>query len=111
MAGTSIEAPLRLLFHLHLLSTVERDLAWFVEHDHLTPAQAEEALDLNRRLCAEVAPHSLSLLDAFGVPSEVLHAPIANDWVDYNVGDRRGELTTKEEFQEILRGGSGKSKA
>ncbi len=40
--GTSLESPLRKLFHLHLLSTLERDLAWFVENGHLTSEQAEQ---------------------------------------------------------------------
>ena len=60
-------------------------------------------MSINRRLCAEIAPQSLALCDAFGLPDEVLAAPIANDWVKFNEVDNQGELTTKEEFQKILK--------
>ena len=35
------------------------------------------------KLCAELRPHSLSLVEAFGLPDNLL-APIAFDWVEYN---------------------------
>jgi hypothetical protein len=37
-----------------------------------------QALDSNRRLCAELTPHSLDLIEAFGLPEELLAAPIAS---------------------------------
>ena len=40
--GTSLEAVMNKVFQLHMLSTLERDLAWFMENDVLTPAQGEE---------------------------------------------------------------------
>ena len=40
--GTSLEAVMNKVFQLHLLSTLERDLAWFMENDVLTTAQGEE---------------------------------------------------------------------
>ena len=40
--GTSLEAVMNKVFQLHLLSTLERDLAWFMENDVLTVAQGEE---------------------------------------------------------------------
>ena len=39
---TSLEAVMNKVFQLHLLSTLERDLAWFMENDVLTTAQGEE---------------------------------------------------------------------
>ena len=40
--GTSLEGVMDKVFQLHLLSTLERDLAWFMENDVLTAAQGEE---------------------------------------------------------------------
>ena len=40
--GTSLEAVMNKVFQLHLLSTLERDLAWFMENNVLTTAQGEE---------------------------------------------------------------------
>lgn len=102
VSGSDIEPILKKLFHLHLLSTLERDLPWFIEHGTLTPAQGRELLDLNRSLCAQIAPDALSICDSFALPEEVLAAPIARDWVKYNEYDNQGELATNEQFQKIL---------
>ena len=40
--GTSLEGVMNKVFQLHLLSTLERDLAWFMENDVLTVAQGDE---------------------------------------------------------------------
>ena len=43
-------------------------------------------------VCRTIAPYSLRLCDAFQLSDAMLSAPIARDWVDYNVGDNRGEV-------------------
>ena len=40
--GTSLESVMKKVFQLHLLSTLERDLAWFMENNVLTATQGEE---------------------------------------------------------------------
>ena len=62
-----------------------------------------QVLTVNRRLCAEIAPHSLSLIDTFGLPEEILAAPIASDWVKYNETDNQGELMSDQELKNILK--------
>ena len=32
----------------------------------------------------------------------MLQSPIASDWIGYNTGDNQGELTTDQEFQDML---------
>ncbi|XP_059092261.1 uncharacterized protein LOC131887642 [Tigriopus californicus] len=102
VSGSDIEPILKKLFHLHLLSTLERDLPWFMEQGILSSTQGRDLLDLNRSLCAELAPDALSICDSFALPEEVLAAPIARDWVKYNEYDNQGELATNEQFQKIL---------
>merc|ERR1712013_597073 len=58
--------------------------------------------EAHRRLCAELAPNSLGLIESFGLPEEMLQSPIASDWVGYNAYDNQGELQTDEQFQEVL---------
>jgi len=99
---SSLEDVLHKVFHLHLLFTLEKDLATFMKEGLVTPEQASLAMDINRRLCRELAPQSLALIEAFGLPEEMLQAPIASDWVSYNSYDNQGELMTKEEFQKLL---------
>eukprot|EP00095_Tigriopus_kingsejongensis_P001058 maker-scaffold631_size122145-snap-gene-0.40 protein:Tk01058 transcript:maker-scaffold631_size122145-snap-gene-0.40-mRNA-1 annotation:"acyl-coenzyme a oxidase peroxisomal" len=94
VVGSDMELMLKKLFQLHLLSTLERDLPWFIEHGLLSPAQGHEALELNRQLCAEIAPHSLAICEAFGIPEEALAAPIANDWVKFNDHDNQARDLT-----------------
>ena len=64
---------------------------------------ALQVLNLNRRLCAELTPHALSLIESFGLSQDVLAAPIAGEWVAYNDGDNQGEHGTKKEFLEVLK--------
>jgi len=65
---------------------------------------AFQVQDLSRASCADLAPQALSLLDAFGLPKDALHAPIADDWVAFNEYDNQGELTTEEQFKSMLSG-------
>jgi len=99
----SVEGVLDEVFRLHLLTTIEKDLATFMESGILNPAQAKEVVTLSQKLCADLAPKSLALVEAFGLPEEMLLAPIAADWVDYNAYDNQGELQTKEDFLKVLR--------
>jgi acyl-CoA oxidase len=42
--GSSIEPILRQLFHLYLLTVMERELAWFIMHGFLKPEQGDEVI-------------------------------------------------------------------
>jgi acyl-CoA oxidase len=44
-------------------------------------------------LCRALGKESVALVEAFGIPEHLLAAPIASDWVKYNVVDNQGELT------------------
>ena len=93
----SLSGVLGSVFHLHLLNSVEKDLSTFLASDLLNPSQAEQAsclvgagfylktqvVETSRRLCAELTPSSLALIESFGLPEEMLQSPIASDWVKY----------------------------
>jgi len=98
----SLSGVLASVFHLHLLNSVEKDLSTFLASDLLNSSQAEQVVETSRRLCAELAPNSLALIEAFGLPEEMLQSPIASDWVGYNAYDNQGELQSNDEFQEVL---------
>jgi acyl-CoA oxidase len=68
---------LDLVCDLHVLSHLERDRAWFLEHSRLTPARAKAVTAAVNALCGELRPHAEMLIDAFGIPDAVLAAPIA----------------------------------
>ena len=64
-----------------MLARIEADLPYFIESGLISVKQGEEALETSRKLCAEIAPLSMDLIDAFGLPEEVLAAPIASGMV------------------------------
>jgi acyl-CoA oxidase len=62
---------------LHALSTIERDRAWFLEHNRLTPTRSKAVMSAVNELCAELRPYAGALVEAFGIPEELIVAPIA----------------------------------
>jgi acyl-CoA oxidase len=98
----SLEGVLGKIFHLHLLTNLEKDLPTFLASGLLNTSQADQVLEMSRRLCAELAPNSLAIIESFGLPEEMLQSPIASDWIGYNAYDNQGELQTSAEFQEVL---------
>ncbi|MGO4598703.1 acyl-CoA dehydrogenase family protein [Terrabacter sp. 2RAF25] len=57
---------------LHLLATVERHKAWYLEHDRLSPARTKALTALVNEICAELRPLATDLVDAFGIPEGLL---------------------------------------
>jgi acyl-CoA oxidase len=62
---------------LHVLSLLERDRGWFLEHGRLTPARAKAVTTAVNDLCKRLRPKAELLVDAWGIPDTVLAAPIA----------------------------------
>jgi len=73
--GPNREA-LKLLCDLHALSCIEDDRGWFLEHGRLSNARSKaitaKVNELNRR----VRPIAQQLVDAFGIPRELLRAEL-----------------------------------
>ena len=66
---------LTLLCDLFALTTIEADRGWFMEHGRLS-SQRSKAIsrDVND-LCRKLRPLAVDLVDAFGVPPEMLRSP------------------------------------
>jgi acyl-CoA oxidase len=62
------------LCSLHALSTIERERGWYQEHGRLSPPRSKAVIKLVNALCAELRPHAVTLVDAFGVPENCLGA-------------------------------------
>lgn len=88
----SLKPVLTDLYHLYLLNIVEKNLGWFLLHGGLSQAQGAKVNEEAAELCRKIAPQALDLCDAFAITDTMLSAPIAQDWVDYNVGDNQGEV-------------------
>lgn len=75
-AGPTLAPVLENLASLYALSRLEADAGWFLESGHIEGGKARAIRRQIDRLSAELRPHALPLVDAFGIPDECL-APIA----------------------------------
>ncbi|WP_158888639.1 acyl-CoA dehydrogenase [Amycolatopsis anabasis] len=64
---------------LHVLSNIEADRAWFLEHGRLTSARAKAVVAAVNDLCKRLRPHARTLVDAFAIPEQFLAAPLLDD--------------------------------
>src|SRR5213080_1279797 len=62
------------VYDLYVLSLLERERAWFMEHGQLSGARAKAIITNVNRLCRELRAQARLLVDAFGIPEELLPA-------------------------------------
>lgn len=63
---------------LYALSTIERDRGWFLEHGRISAPRSKAIPRAVNRLCGEVRPDAALLVEAFGIPENLIAAPIAS---------------------------------
>ncbi len=69
------KVALNLLCDLFALSTIEADRAWFMEHGRLSSQRSKAITREVTGLCRQLRPLAVGLVDAFGVPPEMLRSP------------------------------------
>jgi acyl-CoA oxidase len=72
----ALEPVLKLLCDLYALSELESDRAFYMEHGRLSGPRCKAITREVNRLCNEARLCAGDLVDAFGIPDEVLAAPI-----------------------------------
>ncbi|MFC7362762.1 acyl-CoA dehydrogenase family protein [Nocardioides astragali] len=75
-----LKVALNLLSDLHALTTIEADRAWFMEHGRLSSARSKAISREISSLCRKIRPLAVDLVDAFGVPEEMLRSPELLTW-------------------------------
>ena len=70
------KAVLNRLCDLFVLSTVEADRAWYIEHGRLSAQRTKLIAGEVNRLCGELRPDAVALVEAFGVPRAMVTAPM-----------------------------------
>ena len=63
------------LCDLFALTTIEADRAWFMEHGRLTVQRSKAISREVNALCRKIRPIAVDLVDAWGVPPEMLRSP------------------------------------
>jgi acyl-CoA oxidase len=71
-----VRSVLKLLCDLYALRDLEADRAFFMEHGRLSGPRCKAITREVNRLCNEVRLCAGALVDGFGIPDEVLAAPI-----------------------------------
>ncbi|NYH50978.1 acyl-CoA oxidase [Nocardiopsis arvandica] len=74
---TSTAKLLNRLCDLYVMSVVEEDRAWFLEHERLSTNRAKAVTQAVNDLCRGLRPYAVQLVDVFGLRDEWLSAPIA----------------------------------
>jgi acyl-CoA oxidase len=64
---------------LYVLSDVEADRGWYLEHGRLTPQKAKAISATVDRLCGSLRPHAATLVDAFDIPESLVDAQMLRD--------------------------------
>lgn len=67
---------------LFAYSVIEADLSWFMMHRHLSTERGKAVRHGVNQLCQELRPHWGTLVDAFGVPEELLRTEMIPDNLD-----------------------------
>lgn len=67
-------ALLNTVCDLYVLSEIDRDRAWYLEHGRIAPERSKQLTAMVDELCATLAPHAATLVDAFDIPDNVLSA-------------------------------------
>ena len=75
-ATAPLQEPLERLRELFALSRIEDDRGWFQEHGYLEAGKSKAIRKEVNRLCRELQPHAVALVDSFAIPDELIAAPI-----------------------------------
>jgi acyl-CoA oxidase len=73
----AVRPVLDALCDLYALSVIERERGWFLEHRRLSAARSKAITARVGTLCEQLAAVAETVTDAFGIPDELLRAPIA----------------------------------
>lgn len=73
----SLVSVLDTLCDLYVLCRIEVDRGWFLEHNYIEASKAKAIRNLINKLCVAVREQAVPLVDSFGIPDEILSAPIA----------------------------------
>ncbi|MEM1122661.1 MAG: acyl-CoA dehydrogenase, partial [Bacteroidota bacterium] len=74
---SAIKKALNKMRNLYALHTIESHKGWFLEVDYMTGSKTKAIRRLVDDLCAEVRTDALCYVEGFGIPDDLLAAPIA----------------------------------
>ena len=91
-ANGDVAEALELVYRLHAVNTIQNNLPSLMINNVISTEHAAQIKAEFNALSTKVADMSPELIGAFGIPEELLSAPIARDWQQFNQYDNRGEV-------------------
>jgi acyl-CoA oxidase len=79
MLESDNKVALNILCDLYALSTIEADRAYWMEHGRLSSSRSKQISREVSSLCRQLRPIAEDLVDAFGIPAEMLKAEMLDD--------------------------------
>jgi len=79
VSDAAVQGKLEELRSLYALWRIETDRGWFQEHGYLGATKTKAIRREVKKLCLELRPEAVALVDSFGIPDALLAAPIAFD--------------------------------
>lgn len=90
--STKTQEMLSKLAVLYALHSIQRDLAWFMA-EGIFPQRSYSKFNCAYDSAVNaVAPIAMDAISCFNIPEEMLHSPIAQDWIKYNTFDNQGNI-------------------
>jgi acyl-CoA oxidase len=72
-----LQRPLKLLRDLFAITRLQAERGWYLENRLMHPRDSQRFSWLIDKLCSELRPEAVVLVDSFGIPDKCLAAPIA----------------------------------
>ena len=84
---------------------VQADAAQLMSDGLLSPTAYAQLDSEVSALCKTLGAKAIDLVEGFGIPEHLHHAPIAKDWAKYNSAENNGELTeaNRTPFRDVQR--------
>jgi acyl-CoA oxidase len=72
---------------LYAANVVRKNLAWYLLHSYISNTAAGKLNDQINELIKHVGKHSMEICEAFGIPKELVYAPIYTGYEEYYKSD------------------------
>ena len=75
--GSSLSATLNSLLQLYSVNTIYAKRGWYLENEYMDGVKTKALRRTREKLIRNLTPDAVSLVDSFGIPDDLLAAPIA----------------------------------
>ena len=89
------------LYQLYCFDRIKNDSNYLITNNLICKSKLVEINDKIEKLNKKLAGKSLDLVNSFGIPDWMIHAPMANNWEEYNSYQNEGELKNKSYKQDL----------